>query len=65
MGGGCGLVFVTDIRIVSKDAHFSFPEVKRGLIPAMISTFIVPQLGLYKSKQYMLTGTTHLWFISL
>jgi methylglutaconyl-CoA hydratase len=56
MGGGCGLVFVSDIRIFTSSAFMSFPEVKRGLIPAMISAYIVPQLGIYKSKQYMLTG---------
>jgi len=56
MGGGVGLFFMTDIRIVNKDAHFSFPEVKRGIVPALISAYIVPQLGLHKSKQFMLTG---------
>ncbi len=49
-------MFLTDIRLVAAKAFFSFPEVKRGLAPAMISAYIVPQLGTYKSGQYMLTG---------
>ncbi|KAG0045998.1 EnoyL-CoA hydratase [Linnemannia elongata] len=32
------------------------PEVHRGLIPALISEVIVPQLGAFRSKQYMLSG---------
>jgi 1,4-dihydroxy-2-naphthoyl-CoA synthase len=64
MGGGMGLVFVTDIRISLKKAHFSFPEVKRGVIPALISSYIVPQLGPYLSTQYMLTGRFLLEFLS-
>lgn len=56
LGGGLGLVFVTDIRIMNKESYLVFPEVKRGIVPAMISAYIVPQLGIYKSKQYMLSG---------
>jgi len=51
-----GLLFACDIRIATKEAHFSFPEVKRGIVPALISAFIVPQLGLSLAKQFMLTG---------
>ncbi|RIA93711.1 ClpP/crotonase-like domain-containing protein [Glomus cerebriforme] len=57
LGGGIGLIFVTDIRICNeRNFHFCFSEVKRGLLPAIISQFIVPELGLFKTKQYMLTG---------
>ncbi|CAG8725239.1 11090_t:CDS:1, partial [Acaulospora morrowiae] len=56
MGGGFGLIFTTDLRIAVSNAYFSFLEVKRGLIPAIISLYIVPELGTFKTKQYMLTG---------
>ncbi|CAG8821722.1 2927_t:CDS:1, partial [Cetraspora pellucida] len=56
LGGGLGLVFTTDIRITLKEAYFSFPEVKRGIVPAIISRYVVPEIGLFKAKQYMLTG---------
>jgi methylglutaconyl-CoA hydratase len=56
MGGGMGILFATDLRISLESANFSFPEVKRGIVPALISAYIVPQMGLFKAKQYMLTG---------
>jgi len=40
-----GLVFAADIRVATKDAWFCFSEVKRGLVPAVISAYIVPQIG--------------------
>ncbi|CAJ0827217.1 6250_t:CDS:2 [Entrophospora sp. SA101] len=58
LGGGIGLVFVTDIRIAIKDTFFKFSEVKYGLMPSIISQFIVPELGPFKSKQYFITGET-------
>jgi methylglutaconyl-CoA hydratase len=57
LGGGIGLMFVTDIRICNeKNFYFCFNEVKVGLLPAIISQYIIPELGLFKTKQYMLTG---------
>lgn len=55
-GGGVGLVFTTDIRVAVNDAFFSLTEVKRGIIPAIISQYIVPEIGVQRSKEYMLTG---------
>jgi len=56
MGGGLGLIFATDVRLSVPSMHVSFPEVKRGIIPAMISAYIVPELGIFRSRQLMLTG---------
>ncbi|KAG0357689.1 EnoyL-CoA hydratase [Podila minutissima] len=56
LGGGVGLVFACNFRIVHPAAYFSMPEVHRGLIPALISEVIVPQLGSFRAKQYMLSG---------
>ncbi|KAF9128970.1 EnoyL-CoA hydratase [Mortierella sp. 14UC] len=56
LGGGVGIVFSCNFRIVHPGAYFSMPEVQRGLIPALISEVIVPQLGAFRSKQYMLSG---------
>jgi methylglutaconyl-CoA hydratase len=36
LGGGWGLIFCTDIRIVHPSAYFAFAEVKRGIVPAII-----------------------------
>ncbi|KAJ3130761.1 EnoyL-CoA hydratase [Physocladia obscura] len=56
LGGGVGLLFCTDIRIALDSAFIQLAEVKRGLIPAIISLYIVPQLGPSLSRQYFLTG---------
>ncbi|KAF9928517.1 EnoyL-CoA hydratase [Linnemannia zychae] len=56
LGGGVGIVFSCNFRIAQSSAYFSMPEVHRGLIPALISEVIVPQLGPFRSKQYMLSG---------
>lgn len=56
LGGGVGLVFTTDIRVVHQDVYFALTEVKRGIIPAIISQYIVPELGSQKAREYMLTG---------
>ena len=37
LGGGVGLVFACDIRIISEDSYIQFPEVYRGILPALIS----------------------------
>ncbi|KAI8985045.1 ClpP/crotonase-like domain-containing protein [Pilobolus umbonatus] len=56
LGGGVGLVFTTDIRVAHQDVYFALTEVKRGIIPAIISQYIVPELGIHKTREYMLTG---------
>jgi methylglutaconyl-CoA hydratase len=55
-GGGVGLVFTTDVRVMTRNSYLSFPEVKRGLVPAIISLYIVPEIGRFRANQYMLTG---------
>lgn len=47
LGGGAVLLFLADVRIMVETAYVQFAEVKRGLLPAMISCFIVPSLGMY------------------
>jgi methylglutaconyl-CoA hydratase len=56
MGGGWGLIFTTDIRIASPKSFFWFAEIKRGIVPALISAYIVPEIGAFKAKQLFLTG---------
>lgn len=54
--GGNGIVFACDFRVCSTNAYFWFSEVKRGLVPAIISAFIVHELGPFKAKQLLLSG---------
>lgn len=56
LGGGWGLVFTTDLRVALRKAFFWIPDVKRGIVPAIISCYIVPEVGICKAKDLMLTG---------
>ncbi len=58
MGGGIGLVCVSDIAIASTTTRFALPEVRLGLVPSLISPFVVQRLGLTQTRRWMLTGTT-------
>jgi len=44
-GGGAGLVAACDIAIASHSAQFCFSEVKLGLIPAVISPYVIKAIG--------------------
>jgi methylglutaconyl-CoA hydratase len=55
LGGGSGLVACSDIAIATPDAVFGFSEVKLGIIPAVISPFVLPKIGAH-ARRYFLTG---------
>eukprot|EP01108_Squamamoeba_japonica_P008010 TRINITY_DN6970_c0_g1_i1.p1 TRINITY_DN6970_c0_g1~~TRINITY_DN6970_c0_g1_i1.p1 ORF type:complete len:303 (+),score=55.30 TRINITY_DN6970_c0_g1_i1:45-911(+) len=55
-GGGTVLLFLCDYVFACKTAFIQFSEVNIGLIPAMISCFIIPKLGITLSTQMMLSG---------
>jgi enoyl-CoA hydratase/carnithine racemase len=55
LGGGSGLVACADIAIAAQDAQFGFSEVKLGIIPAVISPFVLPKIGAH-ARRYFLTG---------
>ncbi len=55
-GGAIGLVACCDVAIASNDASFSFSEVRLGIIPAVISPYIVESIGVKRTKSYFLTG---------
>lgn len=56
VGGGLGMAAACDYVIAAKDAVFSFPEVKLGLIPATISPFVIEALGARNCKRYFQTA---------
>ncbi|UEM18797.1 enoyl-CoA hydratase/isomerase family protein [Skermanella mucosa] len=55
-GGGVGLVACCDIAIAAEGASFSLSEVKLGLIPAVISPYVVAAIGERASRRYFLTA---------
>ncbi len=56
IGGGIGLVAVSDIVVAMEDTRFGWTEVRLGLVPAVISTFAVRKVGYSNARRYFLTG---------
>ncbi len=55
-GGGVGLVACCDMVIASERASFCLSEVKLGLIPAVISPYVVKAIGERQAQRYFLTA---------
>lgn len=55
-GGGVGLVACCDIVVASERASFCLSEVKLGLIPAVISPYVVKAIGERQAQRYFLTA---------
>lgn len=54
--GGMGLVAASDLVVASEEAEFCLPETRIGLVPAMISPYLVRAMGEQQARRYMLTG---------
>ena len=55
LGGGSGLVACADIAVAAPDTTFGFSEVKLGIVPAVISPFVLAKIGA-SARRYFLTG---------
>ncbi len=55
-GGGVGLIACCDIAIASETATFCFSETKLGLVPAIISPYIIQAMGVRAARRYFLTA---------
>jgi methylglutaconyl-CoA hydratase len=55
-GGGVGLVAACDIAVATFEAQFRFSEVRLGLIPAVISPYVIAAMGPRHARRYMLSG---------
>jgi methylglutaconyl-CoA hydratase len=56
VGGGAGLVAACDISISVESVEFGFPEVRLGIISAVISPFVIARIGATNAREYFLTG---------
>lgn len=56
LGGGAGLVAVCDIAIASAETVFGFTETKLGILPAVISPFVLAKIGRSHARALFLTG---------
>lgn len=55
-GGGVGLIACCDMAIAVEEATFSLSEVRLGLLPAVISPFVVPAMGARAARRYFLSA---------
>ncbi len=55
-GGGVGLISACDIALAGRAATFRLSEVKLGIIPAMISPYVIAAMGERMAHRYMLSG---------
>lgn len=56
IAGGAGLMSACDFAIATRDAKFGYPEVRRGLVPALIMTFVRRQLHERAAREVLLLG---------
>jgi methylglutaconyl-CoA hydratase len=56
LGGGCGLLAVCDVAIASEGTVFGFTEVKLGILPAVISPFVIAKIGASQARSLFVTG---------
>ncbi len=54
--GGLGLISVCDVSIGLKSSRFAITEARLGLIPAMISPYVLRRIGVSKARRYFLNG---------
>jgi methylglutaconyl-CoA hydratase len=56
LGGGMALCCVADVTVATTDATFGFTETKLGLMPAVISPFVLPRIGEGPARALFVTG---------
>jgi len=55
-GGGVGLACACDLAVAADDARFGLTEVRLGILPAIISPYVIRRLGDRHARELMLTG---------
>lgn len=55
-GGGVGLIACCDIAVATPQARFALTEVRLGILPAVISPYVVAAIGERAARRYMLTA---------
>jgi len=56
LGGGMGLAGASDFILAEEGTKFGFPEVKIGMVPAVISPYVARKLSLGKMRELFITG---------
>ena len=58
VGGGAGLVLAADLAIASEDLQLGFPEVVRGLVPALVAALLLRRVSDRRARAILLPGRT-------
>ncbi len=56
LAGGAGLVTVCDLALASPEARFGYPEVRRGLVAAMVMPHLLRHVGERMARYLLLSG---------
>ena len=56
IAGGCGIATLCDFTLASTESKFGYTEVRIGFLPAIVSTFLVRQVGEKIARDLLLTG---------
>ncbi|HEY7196881.1 MAG TPA: enoyl-CoA hydratase-related protein [Gaiellaceae bacterium] len=56
LGGGSGVAACVDVAVAGEDAVFGFSEVRLGIVPAVISPFVLPKIGPGAARRLFATG---------
>ncbi len=56
IAGGCGLATLCDFTLASSEAKFGYTEVRIGFVPAIVTTFLLRQVGEKQARDLLLTG---------
>ncbi len=56
LGGGAGLVAVCDVAVTAEGTKIGFPEVRLGLVPGVISPYVLRKIGMSRTRHLFLTG---------
>lgn len=55
-GGGLGLLAACDIGVLAEDVKMSFSECRLGIMPAVISSWVLPKIGIVNARRYYFTA---------
>ncbi len=56
IAGGCGIATLCDFTLASTEATFGYTEVRIGFLPAIVSTFLLRQIGEKRARDLLMTG---------
>ncbi|MGH7409806.1 MAG: enoyl-CoA hydratase/isomerase family protein, partial [Candidatus Methylomirabilis sp.] len=56
IAGGCAIATLCDLTLAAAEARFGYTEVRIGFIPAVVSVFLIRQIGEKRARDLLLTG---------